>query len=455
MGRSHLIKPVLGNNYPVISHGKGIYLYDKEGNQYIDGSSGAITANIGHGVHEIAEAMWNQAKHVSFVYRSQFTSDAAEQLAEKLANYAPGDLNSVFFVNSGSEATETALKVAIQYFQEQGIVTKTKVISRWTSYHGITLGALSMSGHPLRRQRFTSLLEDFPAAPAPYCYQCPLKETYPGCGVKCADDFENIIQTLGPDQIAAFIAEPVIGASGGAIVPPDEYFKKVRAVCDKYNILLIADEVMTGMGRTGKMFAMEHWNVIPDIIALGKGMSAGYTPMAATIVSDRIMDVIEAGTKVVMSGHTFSANPQSAAVCLAVIEFMEKYKLQEKAAAMGEYLVNHLQRLQWKYPLIGDVRGKGLLCGIEFVKNPITREPFELSSKVIDRLLSICFTNGLLVYPAVGGVTGFSGDSILVSPPLTVTKEQITDMVDILDQSIGELTTQLITEGLYITEATS
>ncbi|MDM5316356.1 aspartate aminotransferase family protein [Fictibacillus sp. b24] len=455
MRKSHLIKPVLGNNYPVISHGKGIYLYDKDGKQYMDGSSGAITANIGHGVREIAEAMWNQAQHVSFVYRSQFTSDAAEHLAEKIAQYAPGDLNSVFFVNSGSEATETALKVAIQYFQEQGNMTKTKVISRWTSYHGITLGALSMSGHQLRRQRFTPLLEDFPAAPAPYCYQCPLKETYPGCGVKCADDLETIIQAIGPDQIAAFIAEPIIGASGGAIAPPDEYFAKIRAVCNKYDILFIADEVMTGMGRTGKMFAMEHWNIIPDIIALGKGMSAGYTPMAATIVSDRIMNVIEAGSKVVMSGHTFSANPQSAAVCLAVIDYMEKNKLQENAAVMGQYLITHLQRLQWKYPLIGDVRGKGLLCGIEFVKDPISREPFELSTKVTDRLLSICFEKGLLVYPAVGGVTGFSGDSILVSPPLTVTKEQITDMIDILDQSISELTTQLITDGLYITEATS
>jgi len=200
---------------------------------------------------------------------------------------------------------------------------------------------------------------------------------------------------------------------------------------------------------------MEHWNVTPDIIAIGKGMSAGYTPMAATIVSDRIMNVIEAGSKVVMSGHTFSANPQSAAICLAVIDYMERNKLQENAGAMGQYLINHLQRLQWKYPLIGDVRGKGLLCGIEFVKNPITREPFLITSKVTDRLLSICFDNGLLVYPAVGGVTGFSGDSILLSPPLNVTKEQITDIMDILDQSIGELTTQLITEGLYITEATS
>jgi adenosylmethionine-8-amino-7-oxononanoate aminotransferase len=455
MRKSHLIKPVLGNEYPVISHGKGIYLYDKEGNQYIDGSSGAITANIGHGVHEIAEAMWNQAKHISFVYRSQFTSEAAELLAEKLSHYAPGDLNSVFFVNSGSEATETALKIAIQYFQEQGIYTKTKVLSRWTSYHGITLGALSMSGHQLRRQRFTSLLEDFPVAPAPYCYQCPLKESYPGCGVRCADELENIIQAIGQEQIAAFIVEPVIGASGGAIVPPDEYYSKIRAVCDKYNILMIADEVMTGMGRTGKMFAMEHWDVIPDIIALGKGMSAGYTPMAATIVSDKVMNVIEAGSKIVMSGHTFSANPQSAAACLAVIHYMEKNHLQENAAMMGDHLLNHLQRLQWKYPLIGDVRGKGLLCGIEFVKDPLTREPFDMASKITDRLMSICFAKGLLVYPAVGGVTGFSGDSILVSPPLTVTKDQINDIIDILDQSINELTVQLISEGLYITEATS
>ncbi|MBH0156058.1 aspartate aminotransferase family protein [Fictibacillus sp. 5RED26] len=455
MRKSHLIKPVLGSDYPVISHGKGIYLYDKDGKQYIDGSSGAITCNIGHGVHEVAEAMWNQANHVSFVYRSQFTSESAEHLAEKLAHYAPGDLNSVFFVNSGSEATETALKVAIQYFQEQGNMTKTKIISRWTSYHGITLGALSMSGHKLRRQRFTSLLEDFPAAHPPYCYQCPLKETYPSCGVKCADDLETSIQAIGPDQIAAFIAEPIIGASGGAIVPPDEYFGKIREICDKYNILMIADEVMTGMGRTGKMFAMDHWNVTPDIIAIGKGMSAGYTPMAATIVSDRIMNVIESGSKIIMSGHTFSANPQSAAVCLAVIDYMERNRLQENAEAMGQYLINHLQRLQWKYPLIGDVRGKGLLCGIEFVKDPITREPFEITSKVTDRLLSICFDNGLLVYPAVGGVTGFSGDSILISPPLNVTKEQITDIMEILDQSIGELTKELITEGLYITEATS
>ncbi|MDR7072293.1 aspartate aminotransferase family protein [Fictibacillus barbaricus] len=455
MRKSHLIKPVLGNDYPVISHGKGIYLYDKDGKQYIDGSSGAITANIGHGVEEIAEAMWNQAKHVSFVYRSQFTNEAAERLAEKLAEYAPGDLNSVFFVNSGSEATETALKIAIQYFQEQGIHTKNKVLSRWTSYHGITLGALSMSGHPLRRQRFSSLLEDFPVAPAPYCYQCPLKDTYPGCGVRCADELETIIQAIGPEQIAAFIVEPVIGASGGAIVPPDEYYTKIRSICTKFNILMIADEVMTGMGRTGKMFAMEHWDVIPDIITLGKGMSAGYTPMAATIISDRVMKEIENGSKIIMGGHTFSANPQSAAACLAVIQFMERNSLIENTETIGEYLLNSLQRLQWKHSIIGDIRGKGLLCGVEFVKDPITREPFEISSKVTERLLSICFEKGLLVYPAVGGVTGFSGDSILVSPPLIITKEQVNDIIDILDHAVGELTSLLITEGLYITKATS
>ena len=203
------------------------------------------------------------------------------------------------------------------------------------------------------------------------------------------------------------------------------------------------------------MFAMEHWGVIPDIIALGKGMSAGYTPMAATLVSDRIMIAIESGSKIVMSGHTFSANPQSAAACLAVLHYMEKNNLQENAALMGDYLQNHLQRLQWKYSLIGDVRGKGLLCGLEFVKDPMTREPFELTNKITERLISICFKKGLLVYPAVGGVTGFSGDSILVSPPLTVTKEQINDIIDMLDQSISQLTNELISEGVYITEATS
>ncbi|WHY74633.1 aspartate aminotransferase family protein [Fictibacillus enclensis] len=455
MEKSGIIKPVLDANYPMISHGKGIYLYDTDGKRYIDGSSGAVTANIGHGVEEIAGVMEKQANQIAFVYRSHFTSAPAERLANKLAALAPGDLNWTFFVNSGSEATETALKVAIQYFQEQGIRTKTKIISRWTSYHGITLGALSMSGHALRRERFTALLEDFPAVPAPYCYHCPLNKTYPGCGLACGHELERAIGDIGSENIAAFIFEPIVGAAGGAVTPPPGYYEKIKEICDRHNILTIADEVMTGMGRTGKMFAVEHWGIEPDIMTLGKGMSAGYTPMAATMVSDRIIDVIRKGSKIVMSGHTFSANPLSASVCGEVIDYMEKHELVRNAEEQGKKLIAGLKDLQKKYPIIGEVRGKGLLCGLEMVSDAATRVPFSVTHRVGEMFISLCFKNGLVIYPAFGGVTGFEGDSVLISPPLTITSFQIYEMLRILDESMEELMNGLISAGILAHKATS
>ncbi|HEY2421404.1 MAG TPA: aminotransferase class III-fold pyridoxal phosphate-dependent enzyme, partial [Neobacillus sp.] len=253
----------------MVAYGKGVYLYDMEGKKYLDAASGAVTANIGHGVTEIIEAMNEQAKKVSFVYRSQFTSEAAEMLANKIAEMAPGDLNWCFFVNSGSEATETAMKMAIQYWQEKGIQTKTKIVSRWVSYHGITMGALSMSGHPSRRARFVPLLEDFPVINPPYCYHCPYKLEAPDCGYLCAHELETMINRIGAEKIAAFIAEPIIGAAGGAIAPPKDYFKIIKEICEKHDILFIADEVMTGFGRTGTMLATEQWGITPDIVALG------------------------------------------------------------------------------------------------------------------------------------------------------------------------------------------
>ena len=299
------------------TYGKGVYLYDLEGKKYLDACSGAVTANIGHGVAEIIEAIRKQADKVSFVYRSQFTSEPAEKLAQKIANLAEGDLNWSFFVNSGSEATETAMKIAIQHWQEKGIGSKYKILSRWVSYHGITLGALSMSGHKNRRERFVPLLEDFPTVHPPYCYRCPFNKTIKNCGYLCAHELETTIKRIGAEHIAAFIAEPVIGAAGAAITPPPEYFNIIKEICDRNNILLIADEVMTGFGRTGTMFAFEQWGIVPDIVALGKGMGAGYTPIAATLVSDHVMEPILQGSKVVMSGHTLSANPQSCATSLS------------------------------------------------------------------------------------------------------------------------------------------
>ncbi|MFD3450036.1 aspartate aminotransferase family protein [Microbacteriaceae bacterium 4G12] len=425
MARDYLIKPLVGQSYPVISHGRGVYLYDTTGKRYIDGSSGAITAGLGHGMKEIIDAMTRQAQKVSFVYRSQFTSEPAERLAKKLSELS-GTLNWSFFVNSGTEATETAMKIAIQHYQERGIKGKHKIISRWMSYHGITIGALSMSGHPLRRQRFIPLLEDYPSVSPPYCFRCPYHLKYPTCQTACATELEAVIERVGPEHIAAFIAEPIVGASGGAITPPGDYYKVIYEICQHYDILFIADEVMTGLGRTGKWFAMEHWDVTPDIMALGKGMTAGYTPMAATVVSDRVMEPILQGSKSVMSGHTFSANPLSAAVSLAVIEYMEKHQLPQAAAQKGEYVREKLEALQQKYTSIANVRGKGLLLGMELY----TATP---------RLIQTAMKNGLLLYPAMSGIHGKNETAVLIAPPLTSSYTELDELLTLLETSLQEI----------------
>jgi adenosylmethionine-8-amino-7-oxononanoate aminotransferase len=450
--KSFVIKPHLLKELPMVSHGKGIYLYDREGKEYIDGSSGAVCASIGHSVKEIVQAMTEQANKVSFTYRSQFTSQAAERLAVKLSEWAPGDVNWSFFVNSGSEATETAMKIAIQYWQEKGIRGKNKVISRWMSYHGITLGALSMSGHVLRRKRFVPLLEDLPSASPPYCYRCPFHRKYPDCELACAKELEGAIERIGEENVAAFIAEPIIGAAGGAVVPPDGYYQEIRRICDQYNILFIADEVMTGMGRTGEKFAIDHWGVTPDIIVLGKGMSAGYTPMAAAMVSERVIETIAAGSASIMSGHTYSANPQSAAVSLAVIEYMEKHKLVENAREAGVYLKEQLLKLQRLFPLIGDVRGLGLLLGIEFVAERKLALPFRLELGLTDRVITKAMNKGLLLYPAVGGLNGKAGDSVIIAPPLTIKKEEIDRLITTLATVIKEVYQELKKEGVLLEE---
>ncbi|PFO04871.1 aspartate aminotransferase family protein [Bacillus sp. AFS076308] len=447
MGKSFLIKPMLDEIYPVIDYGKGVYLFDMEGKKYLDAASGAVTANIGHGVTEIIEAMLEQAKKVSFVYRSQFTSEAAEKLADKLAEILPGELKWSFFVNSGSEATETAMKMAIQYWQETGVRTKNKILSRWVSYHGITMGALSMSGHPGRRARFVPLLEDFPAINPPYCYRCPYNLEAPSCQYLCAHELETAIKRIGAEQIAAFIAEPIIGAAGGAITPPKEYFKHIKKICEANDILFIADEVMTGFGRSGTMLACEHWGVVPDIVALGKGMGAGFAPIAAAVASDKVMEPILAGSKSVMSGHTLSANPQSCAVSLAVLEYLEKNEIMKKVDNKGIYLKNQLEKLKAQFHFIGDIRGRGLLLGIEFVEDPSIKQPFPRRSSVTQKIIEIAKDKGLLVYPAGAGIDGVNGDAIIISPPLTITKREIEELVFLLKDTFTAFS-KIISTGM-------
>jgi adenosylmethionine-8-amino-7-oxononanoate aminotransferase len=439
MDQSYLIKPLLDKDYPIISHGRGVYLFDAAGKRYLDGSSGAVTASIGHHVQAVIDAMADQAGKVSFVYRSQFSSAAAEGLAEKLMQIAPGDVNWSFFVNSGTEAIETAMKIAIQYWQEKGKPEKNQIISRWKSYHGITIGALSLSGHAERRKRFEPLLEKSPVVEPPYCYRCPFKLEYPACQLQCADDLERAILDIGQDKVAAFIAEPIIGAAAAAISPPDGYYQRVAEICKKYDILFIADEVMTGIGRTGKMFAMEHWGVVPDVICIGKGMSAGYTPIAATLVSNRIIEAILQGSKAIMSGHTYSANPQSAAVALAVLEYIENQDLVENGRVMGDYLRKKLEHLQTEYPFIGDVRGKGLLLGLEMVADGSTKYPFAQEKAVTTRLIELAQKNGLLIYPASAGLEGIGGDAVIIAPPLSIKKEEVDELISILESTLKEL----------------
>lgn len=440
---THLIKPDLSKDYPKISYGKGIYLYDTEGKCYVDGCSGAVTANIGHGNITIARAMKEQALKVAFSYRTQFTNQPAEDLAQMVAHLAPGDLNWVFFVNSGSEATETAMKIAIQYWQEKGYPTKNRVISRWMSYHGITMGALSMSGHTARRKPFTQLLQDYPVASPPYCYRCPMGQNYPNCNLLCAAELERSINLIGPENIAGFIFEPVIGASGGAIVPPDGYYDRIVEICRRHNILLIADEVMTGFGRTGPMFAVKNWGIEPDIMAIGKGLSAGYAPIAATVVADHIIETITRGSGNIMSGHTYSANPLSCSVALAVIKYLLDHRIIEKVQTNSRYLQKKLTELGRKHPIIGNIRGLGLMWGLELIGNYITGEPFNDALRVPAMVINQAMENGLLIYNASGGFVGPAGAAFMVTPPLTINKKEINLLADLLDTTLSQIEIKL------------
>lgn len=434
-----LIQPLLDGAYPTVTDGDGVFLTDSDGRRYLDGCSGAVTAGLGHGLQEIVDVMAEQARRVAFSYRLQFRNQPADDLAALLEELAPGDIRWTFFVNSGSEATETAQKMAVQYWREAGRPEKTVVLSRRLSYHGITLGALSLSGHRARRSLFEPLLSPNAVVVPPYCYRCPLGKTYPECDLACADDLQHNIDRLGANCVAAFAAEPVIGAAGGAIVPPPGYFQRIREICDRNEVLLIADEVMTAMGRTGVMFAMEHWGVDPDLIALGKGVSAGYTPLAAALASDRLMQTIRAGSGVIMSGHTYSGNPLSCAVGLAVVRYVQKHDLPRRATALGRGLGERLEGLKARHPIVGDVRGLGLMRGLEFVADPAARTPFPTDARVTARLVAAAQEQGLLIYPALSGADDEPGDAVIIAPPLTISEAELDLLGDLLDRSLTDL----------------
>lgn len=371
---------------PTIVRGEGIYLYDDKGNRYIDGSSGSsLACNIGHGVKEVAQVMTPQAEQVTYNPTHCSMSTQFLDMCERLIKLAPTGLNRIFSVSGGSEAVETALKFSKQYQLERGYASKYIVIGRWQSYHGNTIGALSASGHTYRRRKHSSSLLGFPHIPPAYCYRCYFGSSYPECDLRCARVLENAILQEGPENVSTFIAEPVVGAANAAVSPPDGYFQIIREVCDKYDVLLVADEVMSGLGRTGRNFAIDHWNVIPDLIATAKGMGSGYFPVGACIMKDEIIASMEKRDASFIGGFTHAGHLFAARVATAVLDYTINNGLIQNSAEMGKYLLEGLRSFS-SLKSVGEVRGKGLMCGIEFVRDKTTKEPFPRNTSWLNAL---------------------------------------------------------------------
>ena len=421
-----------------VDHGEGIYLYDSNGKKYIDAASGAAVSNLGHAHPAVLEAMMKQAQKVAFSHLSRWTSKPLQELADLVAALAPGSLNKLYLVSGGSEATESALKLARSYFIERdGQSSKYRVISRWKSFHGNTIGALSMTGDK-RRVKYTPLLLNFPHIAPAYCYRCPFSKTPETCQVDCALDLERCIKMEGAEYVAAFIGEPVGGAACGAIVPHKDYYKIIRQICDHYDILMIDDEVMAGFGRTGTMFAIDDFGVVPDMICAAKGMSAGYSPLGAVIVKDEIYNTVKNGSGIFTHGHTYGGNPLSAAVALAVINVLIHDNLAENSLHVGAYLLTQMQEKLLPFSFVGDVRGKGLMLGVEIVKNKTTKEPFPASQGMAGKITQVLIKHGVVVYPGTGNADGVDGDQFLVCPPLIITKNQADELVEAMAAGFTE-----------------
>lgn len=443
--QSHIFYRDLHTKYPIIIRGEGVYIYDRDGHKIIDGASGAGVVCLGHGNERVIKALVDQAKKIAFTHLSTFSNVPIIELSNELCKMTHPKLNKVYFTSGGSEAVEAAIKLARQYHVERGNIEKFKIISRTISYHGATIGALSMTGQMYRRAKFVPMLSSFPRISPPYCYRCPFHtHSKKDCDLECAWDLERAILSEGAETVSAFIMEPIIGASAPAVAPPVGYIRIVKNICRKYDVLLIADEVMTGYGRTGKFLAIEHYEAVPHIIALSKAMSSGYTPLGAILVDDEVYNAIKhSKTGRFIHGHTFAGNPLSAAVGLEVLRIIKEENLVDRVRDMGEYLHKRLRELSHR-EIVGDVRCRGLLAGVEFVEKKRTKKPFPPEKKVNLLVGQRCLKNRLYVYPGGGSVGGTAGDHILIAPPYIITEEQIDEIVDIIDKSIRDVEKELL-----------
>lgn len=445
--RNYAVMRDWNKDFPVIEKGAGIYLYDKAGNKYIDGSGGSsVCTSIGHGVEEVTAAIHEQGKKISYAPTHAFTGEAVLKLAERIVHLAPGNLRDnsrVWFSCTGTDSTDDAVRLARQYWFEKGKTSKYQVITRWQAFHGNNIAVAGFSGITARRKLFQPMFVESPHLPPAYCYRCPFEKTHPSCGLLCARALETTLRQVGAENIAAFIAEPMVGAALAAVPAPEGYFRTIRDICDKYEVLFIADEVMTGWGRTGKPWAMEHWGVSPDIIATAKGMTSGYIPIAATLARDDIWAVLEKNNSQFRSGHTLNANVVAAAGALAAIDFMERNKLTDNAAARGKQMREGLELLAAKHPIMDRVSGLGLMLGFEIVQDKATKKPFPNSMGLSKMVEKAALARGLILFPCSGCVDGVDGNMIMFGPPLIISEAQVAQLLDILDAAIADVETQL------------
>ena len=426
--------------YESVVSAEGMYLQTAAGQRILDAVGGAGTVVIGHGVREITDAIARHGGEISFVYGATFTNPWQEQLAEALVAMSPETAARVYFVSGGSEGNETAIKMARQYHLQRGRPGRHKVIARWQSFHGSTLATLSLSGRPTWREPFLPQLTPVPHIVPPYCYRCPLGHTYPGCGVACADDLERMIIMEGPDSIAAFIAEPVIGSTVTGVVPVPEYYQRIREICDAYDVLFIVDEVLTGYGRTGHWLAIEHWGTRPDIVVMGKGISSGYVPLGAVLASQQVVDAFVAGSGTFSHGFTYSGNPFCTFVGLQVLRYALDHQLFQDVAAKGQHLHAALQQLADRHRIVGEIRGLGLFAGIEFVSDRASREPFPERAGITSRVVRGARERGVLILPGVAGANhGRGGDHVHLSPPYIISRAEIDLVAEVLDATLSEI----------------
>ena len=411
---------------PTVVEGHGIELIDSTGKHYLDASGGAAVSCLGHSHPQVVRAIQQQLGHIAYAHTSFFTNEPAEQLASTLAQAAPGDLNHVFFVSSGSEAIEASLKLARQYFVERGETQRRHFIARRQSYHGNTLGALAIGGNAGRREPFLPLLVAAHHVSPCYAYrEQGAQEEDAQYAQRLAAELEAKIIELGPETVAAFVAETVVGATAGALAPVGDYFKQIRAVCDRYGVLLILDEVMSGMGRTGHLFACDEDEVVPDIIAIAKGLGAGYQPIGAMIASTRIFETIVGGSGFFQHGHTYVAHVAACAGALAVQRVIQEEQLLNNVKVRGEQLRQLLREKFSNHPHVGDVRGRGLFVGVEFVQDRLSKAAFDPKLKIHAQLKASGMQHGLLTYPSGGTIDGVRGDHVLLAPPFICTEADI------------------------------